>query len=247
MQKSSTAWLVAIWAILAAVLFAVLRETYWALMVETLIDQIAHGLGLERPKLMAVLAPLLLAGSISALLVYGAYRIGRSVESREHQAEKLPPEYIGRDKEPGTKGGIDAPINSLPRDVGLLDAIWRVHVGRWGERESMDDFRTDPRSNHFFEACTEIRQKAFEGALPIWGRRKNSSLFEPVPWQFWRNREIIESFAIQPGLEDLWVRFTHALEVGDVPNATSNEWDHFMTNKDAIDRLWPAKSEAPAP
>src|SRR5262249_13073770 len=66
------------------------------------------------------------------------------------------------------------------RDVSLLDAIWRVFMGVWGERKRFWD-GGDPNQNpdfgRFWIACDDVRQKAFEGALPIWATRKNSQLY----------------------------------------------------------------------
>jgi hypothetical protein len=133
-----------------------------------------------------------------------------------------------------------AVMSKLERDVSLPDAIWRVFLGRWGERINLPkhDFK-DRRVYRFVVVCSEIRQAAFDGKLPIWATRQRSYLFEPLPQEFWRNREIIPDVSMHPDFEEVWVRFTHALAVGDVPFAMSSEWERFMTSKDAVDQLWP--------
>jgi len=109
-----------------------------------------------------------------------------------------------------------AVTDKFARDVSLLDAIWRVFLGRWGERADLPrhDYK-DKRVNRFFTVCKEIRQAAFDGRLPIWAARKHSALFEPLP-EFWRNREIVAHLAMIPEDQLLWINFTHALTVGDV-------------------------------
>jgi len=134
------------------------------------------------------------------------------------------------------------PASLPPRNVSLLNAIWRAHMGCWGQRKklSLQDDHPNTEAVHFFQVCDEIRQHAFEGTLPVWGRRKGFSLFEPIPRKFWLNRAIQADLVIRQASEETWIYFTHALEVGDVPGAKSKEWEDFMTNKETVERLWPA-------
>jgi hypothetical protein len=131
------------------------------------------------------------------------------------------------------------------RDVSLIDAIWRAHLGRWNDRIAYlrDDWKS---AGPFHQVTSDIRQKAFEGLLPIWGTRPRSNLYEPIPPEFWRNHDIQASYVILPRATDTWVYVTHPLVIGEVPNARTNAWENFMTNREVIEQLWPAKPDAPS-
>ena len=130
---------------------------------------------------------------------------------------------------------------SWTNDVTLLEAIWRVTLGKWDVRLEYADNDWEAMKP-FWNAVIEIRQRAFEGKLPIWAKRKRppSTLFELVPPQFWINHEINESYC-QKSPDDVWVQVTHPLVVGEVPRARTNLWTDFMTSKAAIEKLWPRK------
>jgi hypothetical protein len=140
------------------------------------------------------------------------------------------------------------PSQLPPRDVSLSDAIWRAFMGKWGERKKEPmEMPNDPEAVRFYDICEEFTQHAFDGKLPIWAVRTHSNLFEPIPWEFWRNRRINPGNSILPGVTDVWVEFTRALEVGDMPHCRDRAWGQFMTNKEMIEKLWPAApSKAPA-
>jgi hypothetical protein len=131
--------------------------------------------------------------------------------------------------------------SGLERDVSLLDTIWRAHLGRWEARQTYE------RANWvvekpFFDLVTDVRQKAFEGKLPVWGRRPRSDLFEPIPPEFWRNHEVTASYVINPLVNDTWVSVTHPLVVGEVAYAKTSAWEDFMTNRGTVEKLWPQMS-----
>jgi hypothetical protein len=127
---------------------------------------------------------------------------------------------------------------SWVRDVSLLDAIWRAHLGRWEARE-VYPLENWEAKKPFYDLTDVIRQMAFEGQLPIWAKRRSSSLFEIVPPEFWRNHDLEAGYCILPQVPDTWVKVTHPLKIGEVPNARTMVWEDFMTSKEAVEKLWP--------
>ena len=82
----------------------------------------------------------------------------------------------------------------------------------------------------------EFRQKAFDGEIPIWGRRKDLSILESVPLEFWRFNQInhIQVARVDPPDE---VKAC-AVRPWEKPD-TSADWHHFKTCKAVIERLYP--------
>jgi hypothetical protein len=128
------------------------------------------------------------------------------------------------------------------RNVSLLDALWRAHLRKWNARETYP-FDNWKAKEPFYAIGEEIRQKAFEGLLPIWARRPSSNLFESVPPEFWRNHDLEPGYCILPEVTDCWVKVTHPLLVGEVPHARTAIWTDFMTSREAVEALWPASSD----
>jgi hypothetical protein len=143
-----------------------------------------------------------------------------------------------------------SPHSEAPRDVSLLDAIWRVFMGTWGDRKKFWD-GGDPNGNEdwakFYFICEDIRQVAFEGKLPLWATREDTRLSEPVPLEFWRERRLCPQPMMDPEWPDLpginppdvWVEYCQ----GPGKYHRTTEWLHFMTNKEIVDRLWPPPQE----
>ena len=75
--------------------------------------------------------------------------------------------------------------------VSLNWVLWRVARREWGSRPMEIDRETEKA---LYKAAEEIRQKAFDGLLPIWARHPHSSLFEGVPSEFWRNHDFEASY-----------------------------------------------------
>jgi hypothetical protein len=124
------------------------------------------------------------------------------------------------------------------RNVSLSDGLWRAFSGTWGGRIQLDTSLTR-QTKKFLEAASEIRQRAFEGTLPVWGRRPASTLYEPIPSEFWRNHAIAAGYSISSTEGDIWVYVTRPLVVGDVPNARTPVWKDFMTSREAVEKIWP--------
>jgi hypothetical protein len=135
------------------------------------------------------------------------------------------------------------PTDPAKRDTALSDAMWRVFEGVWDKRTPPDDKPgegvSSPEALRFHDVTSEIRQKAFDGALPVWARRRlHSSLYETVPKEFWSNHDISSSYSMR-GPEDVFVYVTKPLVIGEVINARTLIWSDFMTSREAVERLWP--------
>jgi hypothetical protein len=82
----------------------------------------------------------------------------------------------------------------------------------------------------------EFRQRSFDGEVPVWGRRKDSSNLEPVPRDFWMRNQIdpIQVARVDPP-EEVTACAERPWEKPD----TSEDWHHFKTSKAVIERLFP--------
>jgi hypothetical protein len=61
---------------LAALLGTILKEMYWALAFETLVERAAHALNMPRADLIAAASPYVLACAVVAVVFMVAYRVG---------------------------------------------------------------------------------------------------------------------------------------------------------------------------
>jgi hypothetical protein len=127
------------------------------------------------------------------------------------------------------------------RDVKLVDAIWRIFMGQWNVKPEKSITIPEPEAVRFALVCIDVRQQAFDGKLPIWATRKKSWLYEPLPRDYWRNKEIIASFMMNAVQNETLVVLTHPLKIGEIKGQMSTEWENFMTNRETVERLWPAK------
>ena len=129
------------------------------------------------------------------------------------------------------------------RDVTLSDALWRAFEGTWDKRIKFDYVSKEKgsklRSRKFYSTATEIRQKAFDGILPIWAKRPRSNLYEPVPKDFWTNHDIQAGYSLNPDCKDIFVYVAYPLIVGETRYARTIAWEDFMTSREAVERLWP--------
>jgi hypothetical protein len=124
------------------------------------------------------------------------------------------------------------------RDVWLTDAIWRVFLGTWNLPPYVDRAPEGKSENQrLYDLVTdEFRQAAFDGYLPIWAKRSNSSLWEVVPPEFWKDCQIsyLTAHREEPTKlsAETWSPSRAAQQ--------TNEWREFMTSKMAVDGYqWP--------
>ena len=133
-----------------------------------------------------------------------------------------------------------SPRSHEPRNVSLIDAIWRIHLCRWNDRVDCGD---DPDAwKPFYKITEEIRQLALDGKLPVWGSKGPGTPFEPVPLAFWRTHQIAESYVMNHLVQDVFICVTEATKIGQVRNARTMEWaPNFMTSREVEEELWPTK------
>jgi hypothetical protein len=91
---------------------------------------------------------------------------------------------------------LEAQVNCQPetsstfeRDVWLFDAICRMYLGRWEQipfNESGPDLDADGLNVLHDLITKDIRQFAFEGRLPIWGKAAPLALWNLAGAGFWK-------------------------------------------------------------
>ena len=125
----------------------------------------------------------------------------------------------------------------VERDVWLADAIWRAHLGRW-ERPDRDlsgpGVGLDAAQRLHDIVVGEIRQFAFEGKLPVWGKRRGSTLWEPVPKEFWKDNRVNYLTIMRDDPASILIE-------GIPRHERNDEWQELMTSWQSVEYLWPKK------
>ena len=82
---------------------------------------------------------------------------------------------------------------AVERDVWLYDAVCRLFLGRWA-KIPIKDGQLDLSANGaqaVHDLLEYIRQLAFDGTLPIWGKQQGyTALWEKAEPSFWKNNQI---------------------------------------------------------
>jgi hypothetical protein len=136
---------------------------------------------------------------------------------------------------PSTQSAKSLPIEY---DVWLRDAIWRAYIGIWYvPPEGLGQNISESEKQRFaMLIIREFRQLAFDGKLPIWGRRKNSTIWQEVPQGFWSDNQIdYIRIAAGDAPDQVMAKADNPWKKPD----TSGDWHHFMTSKVVIERLYP--------
>jgi hypothetical protein len=153
-----------------------------------------------------------------AALWYGAYRLWR------FEREKV----LDLQRQLVRTG--DSP--SL-RDVSLYDAVCRMFLGRW-QKIPVVDGHLDLDASGFqsiHELISQVKQFAFDGRLPIWGKAQGQlAMWEQPKSTFWKNHQID------------YLSFTDGdpTELRVVPSNTSGQITSLrdlMTSRSAIDEI----------
>lgn len=208
--------------------------------------------------MVAALSQIVIVGGLLWAALYFAFRVGRA----ERPAQPDPAAETARAHAEAMRAHTDALLTfkqpadtpsperppfdpSWSRDVKVIDAIWRAHLGRWNDRVAylQDDWTS---KQPLFQIASDFRQKAFDGLIPVWATKPRSDLYEIVPPDFWRNHALEASYIVLPKVTDTWVSVTYPLIVGEVPHARTNAWNNFMTSRKVVEQLWPAKSGVPS-
>ena len=68
------------------------------------------------------------------------------------------------------------------RDVGIGEAIAFMCLGKWGSKfmEAVGAMGVDATANY-----NSLLQAAADGTIPVWGKRQNYGVYEPIAKEFW--------------------------------------------------------------
>jgi hypothetical protein len=131
---------------------------------------------------------------------------------------------------------------SVARDVSLYDAICRIFLGRWS-LIPVKDGNLDLNVNGFqalHDLLEHIRQLAFDGRLPIWGKKPGYlTLWERPDAQFW-NHHRIDYLSVTGG---------NSTELHAVPMDASGHamsLRELMTSRAAVDSICRDATEPPS-
>jgi|GEM_PF-4790555 hypothetical protein len=131
-------------------------------------------------------------------------------------------------------------------DISLYDALWAGYLKTWNKPTHDPDRNavTEPWPGYwdgFYAFVAEVRQIAFDGKLPIWGRQGTTlsialmspSLRKPIPKEFWEHNtiDLLELLHNDPAK----LATSPILRRGNA----SEGWSDLWTNKAAVERLWP--------
>jgi hypothetical protein len=130
----------------------------------------------------------------------------------------------------------------IERDAWLLDAIWRVHLGTWDRQQSDVALACSDQKTHdeFVAAAKLIKQAAFDGTLPTWGKLGPvGSVWKPIPPMDWENEEFGLHFGPEYSAEQVHLaRYASAGAFTAGPEGRGN-WGALKTSRAAVERLWP--------
>jgi len=136
---------------------------------------------------------------------------------------------------------------ALHRDIWLHDAIWRLYLGRW-ERRTIDRDGTGYSHEEIerLQKCfKEIRQAAFDGRLPVWGKLGPvGNLWQQIPQEAWATGNADWFSFVGHGPEDLWMAAS-ARSGLEGPKGRGN-WSELKTSRAAVDAIWPPHTPQPA-
>jgi hypothetical protein len=118
-------------------------------------------------------------------------------------------------------------------DVWLFDAIWRAYFGEWKILGEGEELPTEQEYQRFHDLAEfDISQRAFDGDLPIWGKRDALQLWEPIPKTFWQDHNIhyLSLINRNPPSVEIWST-SH-------PIRQTYEWIELKTSRTVVDQLW---------
>jgi hypothetical protein len=208
-----------------AALYGLGQTAYERLAQDVIVQQLTPWIGslpsgvLERAT--AVVFPAIMAlGVVIALFRH----LDRSLQRR-----------LGRVIEAATRTAIRKAADKqarAQRDVWLYDAICRIYLGRWdrlGLRQGGTAIDADSGQVLHDLVTQHVRQLAFEGRIPIWGKASGRQpLWELAPVEFWQHHQVdYQSFL------EADPRMLQALPCSSGGRARALR--ELMTNKAAID------------
>ncbi len=176
---------------------------------------------IEHPPIWVMWAAIIIA---ALLLAWSAWWIADAVFKRMRWFGELPDELPGE---------------VVQSDSWLADAIWRIHLRKWQSHANaqadfadQDDAFWERLSDTFHE---KVRQYLFDGKIPVWGKPKNSTLWKPIPKEFWENHAPDWFNFVQKEPSDL---NTLVFGFGD----SEGEYRALRTNKASVEALCRAEN-----
>lgn len=125
------------------------------------------------------------------------------------------------------------------RDVWLRDAIWYAQSGKWEPQPSNPD-TAEAVAQELCDLCVEFRNRAFESAIPIWGKQKPADeLWRPIPATYWADYEINYLYLLEEPPEVLCSQVANTMAKGLL-------WDHLMTNRALVESIWVPRTDTNA-
>jgi len=136
-------------------------------------------------------------------------------------------------------GGDLNAVEPVPicRDVWLLDAIHYVAFKSW---EVVEWNNLGEKLRILGAAEEDVRQRARDGDLPIWGREGFSGTLNPIPPEYWEYYGLEWGSLLKGEAEEFQTELTkHARSVGIRRS--------LMTSKSKVEELWPVEDSAVNP
>jgi hypothetical protein len=163
-----------------------------------------------------------LSGATFAAIIYIAFRLGMTP----------PRTHLPIVKETNASPTTPKLASIAIRDAGVSEAVAYVCFGQWGKS--------------FFEAAAtkdvdgaagydQYLQSAADGIVPVWGRRNQISVYEPIPHEYWyKNR--IDWFSLLKG-DPKTESSEHSF--------SGDRYLSLMTSRAAIEARWTPKNPEP--
>lgn len=117
----------------------------------------------------------------------------------------------------------------VERDVWLLHA---VHYIAFGSSEFVEIPLEEVQLTAGHQAQDEIRQKAFDGSLPVWGIIGSGGLFKPIPKEYWEHHYLKALIFAINDPEGFCTK-------GNGLESDHTIYNSLMTSKAKVEELWP--------
>ncbi|MBV8755385.1 MAG: hypothetical protein JO328_21235 [Hyphomicrobiales bacterium] len=160
---------VALWLILAWII----QQTFGSFVADFVADKLRSLTGYSESDLMKLVSDYGFSILLAALVIFLAYKVGQIKPSASADTKNKDATRVRQ---------------TIERDVWLFDAICRMYLGKWERISSMGNRReldVDTRNALYELVARDIRQFAFEGRLPIWGKFAPLALWHRTDSEFW--------------------------------------------------------------
>lgn len=148
----------------------------------------------------------------------------------EVQTHKAPSPLATRNVRIDPTKPIESPTTkAVERDVWLLYAVHYIAYGSWTFIENPLD---EDHLTAGHQALDEIRQKAFDKDLPVWGRIGQGPLFKQIQKEHWEDHSFKSLSFIVNKPEEFCTKY-----YGNESDYTI--YNSLMTSKAKVEELWP--------